>query len=148
MIFHIAYRILKLTWSITRPITTGVRVMAQRGDELLLVKHRYQDTWLFPGGGLHRQETLEQAARREAFEEAGAELGELSLVGIYSNFVEGKSDHIVLFQAEILSCTGKSDWEIAEVRFFSIHDMPDDLAPGCRRRLVPGQGSRPHHGLW
>ena len=72
-----------------------------------------------PGGGVKRGETLDQAARREAHEETGATLNNLSLVGAYTNFKEWKSDHNILFLSTDFTISGKHDLEIAEIRFFS-----------------------------
>lgn len=88
---HVAY------WAVTRPLTVGVRTMLISDGQVVLVRHTYQNAWYFPGGGAKRRETLERAARREASEEAGAELGELVLFGAYSSFSEHKSDHVVVF---------------------------------------------------
>ena len=76
-----------------RPLTLGVRVMMIQDGKVLLVRHTYLDGWFMPGGGVKRGETLDQAARREAHEEVGALLNEISLMGAYSHFLEWKSDH-------------------------------------------------------
>lgn len=54
-----------------------VRVVCLRGDELLLVKHRDADGaffWLLPGGGIKPGESVEDAARREMWEETGVRI--------------------------------------------------------------------------
>jgi 8-oxo-dGTP pyrophosphatase MutT (NUDIX family) len=54
-----------------------VRVVCLRGNELLLVKHQDADGtffWLLPGGGIKDGESVEDAARREVWEEAGVRI--------------------------------------------------------------------------
>ena len=60
----------------------GVVVLPFLGAlQLVLVKVRKRRAWEFPGGHVERAEKPPDAARREAREEAGVELGELHLVG-------------------------------------------------------------------
>ena len=109
--------------------------MLIQNDQVLLVRQTYMDGWFMPGGGVKRGETLDQAARREAQEEAGATLNNLRLLGAYSNFKEWKNDHTILFFSNDFNFNGKHDQEIAELRFFPLDDLPADLLPGHRRRL-------------
>ena len=54
-----------------------VRVICLRGDALLLVQHQWRDGsyfWLLPGGGIKERETIEEAAVREVWEEAGVRI--------------------------------------------------------------------------
>jgi 8-oxo-dGTP pyrophosphatase MutT (NUDIX family) len=103
------------------------------------------DGWFMPGGRIEKNETTEQAARREAREEVGAELRAISLLGVYSNFKEWKSDHNVLFLSKDFELAGRHDREIAEMRFFPLDGLPTDLWPGHRRRLLE-YGERRGHG--
>lgn len=118
-----------------RPKALGVRVMLLKDGQVLLVRQTYLPGWFMPGGGVKRGETLEQAARREAYEEIGAQMGALTLLGAYTHFGEHKSDHNVLFQCTDFTYSGKQDREIAEARFFPLDDLPDGLMPGHRQRL-------------
>lgn len=131
-LIYLAYRIYCFFF---RPVTLGVRVMMIQNDRALLVRHTYMNGWFMPGGGVKRGETLDHAARRETREETGATLNNLSLAGAYTNFKEWKSDHSVLFLSTDFTISGEHDLEIAEVRFFSLDALPDDLMPGHRRRL-------------
>lgn len=133
-----------------RPIRVGVRVMMLNGDQVLLVRQTYLPGWFMPGGGLKRGETLEQAARREAYEETGARLGKLELVGAYTSFEDFKTDHNIVFLCRDFTLNGKSDSEIAEMRFFELDHLPDGLCPGHRQRLEEIRTAKeyPQFGEW
>jgi 8-oxo-dGTP diphosphatase len=59
-----------------------VLVICQLQDEWLLTTHK-QRGLEFPGGKIESDETLEEAARREVYEETGAILGELKFLAEY-----------------------------------------------------------------
>ena len=128
----------------------GVRVMMLQDGKVWLVRHTYMPGWFMPCGGLKRNETLEEAARREAHEETGAELGKVTLMGAYSNFTEWKSDHNIVFLCTDFEIKGKSDNEIAELRAFPLNELPADLWPGHRRRLEEYRAGvqMPQFGMW
>jgi len=132
---RVLYRLYQVYLFFVRPVTLGVRVMLIRRDQVLLVRQTYMDGWFMPGGGVQKNEGLDQAARREAREEVGAELIDLTLLGVYSNFKERKTDHNVLFLSEDFRLVGAHDKEIAEMRFFRLDALPADLWPGHRKRL-------------
>lgn len=129
------YRVNRLRWWLTRPVTVGVRLIPVRDRRVLLVRHTYQDSWYLPGGGVKRGETLEEAMRREVAEEVGATLGPLRLFGVYTNFYEYKSDHVAVFVCEDFTLTGATDWEIERFAFFALDDLPLGTSPGSRRRI-------------
>jgi len=119
-----------------RPVTVGVRLLLLREGEILLVQHTYQRHWYLPGGKVERGETLEQAARREADEELGATLGALRLFGVYTNFYEGRSDHVVVFLCDDLTLTGETDREIERFAWFPLGQLPEGVSPGSRHRIA------------
>ena len=102
---------------------------------ILLVKHTYQRHWYLPGGSIRKGETVEEAARREAAEELGAELGNLNLIGVYTNFYQHKNDQVVVFSTGDFTLTGKTDREIERFDFFRFDDLPDGVSPGSLRRI-------------
>ena len=124
--------------------------MMIQNNKVLLVRQTYMPGWFLPGGGVKRGETLEQAARREAKEETGAELEELQLMGAYTNLKEMKTDHNVVFICTDFTYSGKHDNEIAEIRFFGLDELPEGLWPGHRQRLeeyLTGN-KNPKYGEW
>lgn len=135
MFIRILYYAFRIYCFIFRPMRMGVRAMMIEDDKVWLVRQTYVGGWFMPGGGVKRGETLDQAARREAKEETGADLGELKLLGAYTNFTEWKTDHNIVFICYEFKFTGKPDAEIAELRAFSLNALPENLWPGHRLRL-------------
>jgi ADP-ribose pyrophosphatase YjhB (NUDIX family) len=146
---RLAYRIAKVYWFIVRPVTLGVRVILISNGQVLLVRHTYQDAWYLPGGGVKRGETLEKAIRREAVEECGAEIGELSFLGVYTDFSDYKNDHIAVFIADEFSLSINHNYEIAGVASFPMDDLPTDINPGSQHRIAAfiNDNNKPT-GLW
>lgn len=150
LVLRILYGLRKIYQFFLRPINLGVRTMLIQDGKVLLVRHVYQDGWFMPGGGMKRKETLEQAARRECYEEAGVQMQKMELFGIFFNYSEWKSDHIALFLSEDFTMTDKKDSEIAEKKFFPLDDLPESLGSGHRRRLQEYQAGvkQVRHGVW
>src|SRR6266542_6045446 len=121
---RLLYGISRLRWRSTGPVTLGVRLLLVQDGRVLLVKHTYQPYWLLVGGGVQRNETLEQAARREAAEEVGASLGELRLHGVYTNFFDFKSDHVVVFACTEFTLSEVKCREIEQRAFFAYDYLP------------------------
>ena len=150
MFIRFLYLGFKVYCFIFRPIREGVRIMMIQDDKVWLVRHTYIPGWFMPGGGLERGETIEKAARREAFEETGAQLGEVTMMGVYTNFVQWKTDHTIVFICKDFTITGKSDGEIAEVGTFSLDELPADVFPSHRLRLDEVRAGKniPQFGEW
>jgi len=120
-----------------RPLTVGVRALVMDGEHALLVRHTYVDGWFFPGGGVEKGETLEEALRRELIEEVGLTFeGAPKLLGAYSNFRDFKSDHVLFFRVEDWRMEPQPNAEIAEQAFFPLAAPPPGTSPGTLRRIA------------
>jgi 8-oxo-dGTP pyrophosphatase MutT (NUDIX family) len=125
-------------WSwLLRPIELGVRMILVQDGKVLLVRHTYMAGWHFPGGSMKRGETPLEAAAREAREEAGAALLEPpALVGIFSSFNGGKSDHVATYICRKFRLERATDrWEIAECKLFALDALPPQLGDKSRKLL-------------
>ncbi len=131
-LLYLAYR---AYLSLFRPVIFGVRILLVQHQRVLLVRHTYRSGWHLPGGGIRRGETVEMAARREAREETGTELERITLLGIFPNFDDYPNGHQILFHCDHFRLVGTPDAEIAEVRFFSLDELPADM-PSSHRRQV------------
>jgi ADP-ribose pyrophosphatase YjhB (NUDIX family) len=135
MLLRLAF-LLKSVWAqITHPVQLGVRMVLIQDGEALLVRHTYMRGWHFPGGSMNRWETPLEAAAREAREEAGVELLEMpTLVGVFTSYGGGKSDHVMVYQCRNFRVGQATDqWEIAERKFFPLGALPPELGQGWHR---------------
>ncbi|HXF54181.1 MAG TPA: NUDIX hydrolase [Hyphomicrobiaceae bacterium] len=69
------------------PALTVDCVVVDRAKRVLLIRRRhppFQGCLALPGGFVDIGETVEDACRRELFEETGLRVGRLTLVGVYS----------------------------------------------------------------
>jgi ADP-ribose pyrophosphatase YjhB (NUDIX family) len=143
------YKIAKLKWYITKPITIGVRILLIKDNKVLLVKHTYQSHWYLPGGGVEKGETLEQAIKRECKEELGAKLNDINIFGAYSNFFEYKNDHIVMFICSNFTLEETINSEIETLNFFDMDNLPKGISPGSRKRVLEYiNKDYPKHDVW
>lgn len=125
MFYRFLYLGFKIYCFIFRPIRMGVRVVMVEDGKAWLVRHTYLPGWYLPGGGLKKWESLDQAAKREAREETGAELGKIIFVGVFTSYAQWKTDHTAVFFCEDFKFVGKSDAEIAEMRAFPLEQLPN-----------------------
>ncbi len=71
----------------TPALTTDCVIRDNEGRVLLIRRKNepFKGAYALPGGFVDIGETVEAACRREVFEEAGVVVGELHLVGVYSD---------------------------------------------------------------
>lgn len=136
-------RLQRLYWRAAKPQTLGVRALVvSEDDAVLLVRHSYDmdfsgHSWYLPGGRVGRGESLVEAVRRELAEEVGVRvLAKEELLGVYTNTVEGKRDHVVAFVVRMWDRWPTASAEIVEARFFPSRDLPEGTSPATQRRIA------------
>ncbi len=139
-------------WRISRGMTLGVQGLVLGKDgRVLLVRHTYRPGWHFPGGGVERHETAEQALARELKEEAGVIVsGPAELFGLYANFRAFPSDHVALYMVRHWDQPHipRPNHEIAAQAFFRRDELPPDLGQGARRRILEVLDGAPRSVMW
>ncbi len=101
-----------------------------RGERVLLCKRAIEPRygrWTLPAGFMENNETVAEAAAREAMEEANAIAGPLSLFGIFS--MPYISQVYLMFHGELVSEDIAAGVESLEVGLFTQQEIPwDELA--------------------
>ncbi|TFI49774.1 nucleoside triphosphatase YtkD [Diaphorobacter sp. DS2] len=77
-----------------------VLVICRYGDQWLLTNHKKRG-WEFPGGKREQGESLEETARREVYEETGADLNSLRFIGEYEVNLDNERFVKAIFFAEV-----------------------------------------------
>ena len=132
-----------------RPLLqVGASVILEDAEgRILLEKRTDNGLWGYAGGGTDLDERVEDAARRELFEETGLTAGEMTLFGVFSgpetHYVYPNGDEVsnvdVVFLCRNWTGTIRpQEEEVSEIRFFSAADMPpvEQLSPPIRPALL------------
>ena len=112
-------------------VTVDVLVINKKTDEILLIKRLnepFKDCWALPGGFVDENEDLEQAARRELFEETNIETDEMTQIGTFGKPYRDPRGHMisVAYQTNLIeSQKVKAKDDAKEVKWFSIKDLPE-----------------------
>ena len=136
-LLRLAYLLMRGWGWLVRPVVLGVRMILVQDGEIVLVRHTYMSGWHFPGGSIQSGETPLEAAAREVREEVGAELLEPPrLVGVFSYFGGGNSDHVTVYLCQKFRLGEATDrWEIAERESFRLDALPPQLGLSARKIL-------------
>jgi 8-oxo-dGTP pyrophosphatase MutT (NUDIX family) len=106
-------------------------------NRLLLMKRSDSGCWGPPGGATEPGEVVEDAARRETFEETGLQVGEMMLFGVFSGpelyYKYPNGDEVynvtIVYLSRDVCGDIRLNGEHTEWRWFSADEIPDDLSP-------------------
>lgn len=99
-------------------------IAAKHGGKWVFCKHKERDTYECPGGHREANETIEEAARRELWEETGAVDFTLHKVSVYGVCSEGKQSYGMLYYADIYKFEELPPLEIERIEEFDC--LPDN----------------------
>ena len=91
----------------------------------IYVKHKKSNTWEIPGGHKEANENIDDAAKRELYEETGAQKFHLYPICIYSVDRENAKSYGQLYYGDVYSFDSMPDYEIEKMRLFD--SMPSNL---------------------
>ncbi|CAH2464703.1 MULTISPECIES: NUDIX hydrolase [Bacillus] len=123
-------------------------IILNENNEILLQLRTDFNRWGIIGGALEYNETLEDAVKREVFEETGLTVKNVELFRTYSGpdfyqiYPNGDQVHGVLvvyicreFQGELVC----DQTESKELRFFPLDELPSNLPPVIERIITDFQ---------
>lgn len=143
-LLNLVLKIRRLYWWVIRPQTHGVRALVfNKQGEILLVKHKYGEGWFLPGGKMKSNESPENGLKRELNEELGIASPVIDhILGVYTNIQEYKKDTITVYAVKSFTIEEKSHFEIQSKSFFSLENLPSDISPGTKRRVLEYLGRK------
>jgi len=119
-----------------RLLLVGSGVIIYRNGEVLLQKRKDDGSWADHGGSVEIGETVEEAAKRELFEETGLIANKLNYFNTYSGkdmlYTYPNGDKVYFINTfwicEDFSGEIKIDEnEVVELKWFSVNEMPKDV---------------------
>jgi len=124
----------------SRPIiaTGSVVVVCDEDGRVLLQRRSDNGCWGLPGGAMELEESFEDTARREVFEETGLTVGKLTLFGLHSGkntFYEYPNGHQIYNATAIFATSDFTGGiqpdgsEGLELEFFDLRDLPQNISP-------------------
>ena len=121
------------------PVIVVAAVALVRGDEVLTVRKRGTSRFMLVGGKLEPGETALEAALRETREEVGIDLETAQPLGEYWSDAANEPGHRLHSTVFLARTTAEpvATGEIAEVRWSSMVDLADDLAPMLEHHVIP-----------
>ena len=100
--------------------------------------------WGYAGGSVELDEVVEEAAKRELFEETGLVAQELELFGIFSgvdtHYIYPNGDEVsnidIVYLCKNYSGTLKcQEEEVEMLKFFSVNEIPDNISAPVRKPI-------------
>ena len=77
-------------------------IAAQHHGKWVLCRHKLRSTWEIPGGHREPDEPIDETARRELWEETGANSAAVQRVCVYNVLQDGNPSYGMLYYAQIL----------------------------------------------
>jgi len=127
------YRALKFKYGkkfiYTPKLTVDVIVENSKGEILLIERKNPPFGWAIPGGFVDYGERVEDAAKRELFEETNIKVDNIELLGVYSDPTRDPRGHTVsiVYYAKYDGDFKASD-DAKNAKFFLVDDLPENIA--------------------
>ena len=126
-------------------IQVGAGIIVEDHEGRVLLQLRADNhCWSYCGGSIEPDERVEDAARRELFEETGLTAESVELFGVWSgpelHYVYPNGDEVSNVDIVFLcrSFTGAlkpQEGEVELLRFFAVDEIPENLSPPIRPAL-------------
>lgn len=124
-------------------VGASVIVEDEKG-RILLQKRSDNHCWGYAGGSIELDENVEDAAKRELFEETGLTAERLELFGIFSgkdmHYIYPNGDEvanidIVYICRDYTGTLRRQENEVEELKFFALNEIPQKISPPVQKPL-------------
>lgn len=124
---------------------TGASVILYKNGKILLQQRRDNLCWGYHGGGVEPGERVEDAAKRELFEETGLVANSLKLYGVFSGpnhhhvYPDGNEADIIDIVYTCDEFSGEEsgqESEVNDLRWFDFDSIPTNLSPVIKDALL------------
>lgn len=116
MIFRAIVHLFGIETAVAAIIVKNSRVLLTRRSKLLADGGK----WCLPGGGMKKWEKSIDAVKREVMEEVGLKTNSCKLLFVHEEIVKRLGLHANVYVYEVKTSGNiKTNWEVAETRFFS-----------------------------
>ena len=130
-----------------RPLLqVGASVIVVDDQNRILLQLRSDNhCWGYAGGSVELDEVVEEAAKRELFEETGLIAEKMELFGVFSgkdtHYIYPNGDEVsnvdIVYVCRQYSGTLKcQDGEVDDLKFFKIDDIPENISAPIRKPLA------------
>lgn len=116
----------------------GASIIIYKNNQVLLQRRADNDCWAYHGGAVEMGEKVEDAARRELFEETGLVAKDINLYGVFSGselhhiYPDGNEAFIIDIVYTCKDYSGdllKQESEVSDLKWFDMDDIPEKLSP-------------------
>ncbi len=120
-------------------------IVVNNKNEMLLQLRKDNGCWSYAGGAVELDEVVEEAAKRELFEETGLVANKLALYGVFSgpecHYIYPNGDEVSNVDIVYICRDYSGDLkcqvsEVVELRFFSPDDLPENLSPPVAKVIL------------
>lgn len=122
----------------------GASIIIYKDNKVLLQLRTDSNEWGYHGGAVELDEVVEEAARRELFEETGLIANEMELFGVFSgeemHHIYPNKDEVSVVDVVYICNDFKEeenfqDGEVQELKWFNIDNLPENLVQPSRKPL-------------
>ncbi|MGB6674482.1 MAG: NUDIX hydrolase, partial [Candidatus Nitrosopolaris sp.] len=109
------------------PVPT-VDIILQQGSNILLIKRKndpFKDLLSLPGGFVNEGELVEEAAKRETWEETSLTIEPIEILGVYSDPNRDPRGHVltVVWVAIVVNGVARANDDSIEVQWVPLNDI-------------------------
>lgn len=129
-----------MVWKYEGPVVAVDTIIEKNGKIVLVrrAKEPFEGKYVIPGGFIEKNETAEEAAVREAFEETGLRVKLKNIMGVYSDPRRDPRIHnlTIIFVADYVDGELKGGDDAADAKWFDLNDAVDIVSGFDHKKIL------------